>query len=83
MKELKMDMIRRTSFVFYKDWLNTINELPQEIQFDHWGTVGMSEYFFDKKNLRYNPTNIYDRSNWITGKSQSLIDELEHEFKIF
>lgn len=34
-----MDKIRRTSFVFYKDWLNTINELPQEIQFDIYKAI--------------------------------------------
>ena len=34
-----MDKIRRTCFVFYKDWLNTINELPQEIQFDIYKAI--------------------------------------------
>ena len=55
----------------------------QKVKFDHWGTVGMSEYYFDKKTLRYNTSNIYDRSNWITGKKMSLADELSQEFNIY
>ena len=39
----------------------------------------MSEYFFDKKRLRYNSTETFDKTNWIN-PNMTLADEMENYF---
>lgn len=48
----------------------------QKVKFDHWGTIGVSEYYFDKKRLRYNPTQVFDTSNWINNSPITLAEEM-------
>ena len=48
----------------------------QKVKFDHWGTTGVSEYYFDKKRLRYNPTQVFDTSNWINNSPITLAEEM-------
>jgi len=52
----------------------------QKIKFDHWGTVGMSEYFREPSSGRYY-TSIPDRSNWLTGKTEvsKWVEEIQRE----
>ena len=58
---------------------NTTSIFRQKVKFDHWGSTGVSNYFFDKKRLRYNSTEIFDKSNWInTEKQQTLAEEMRN-----
>ena len=38
----------------------------QKIKFDHWGVEGFSDYYFDRQTLRYDVSQNFDKSNWIT-----------------
>ena len=59
----------------YRDFeKNNTQIFRQKVKFDHWGTTGVSEYIFDKKRLRYNSSDMFDKSNWI--KEKTLADEM-------
>ena len=65
----------------YRDFeKNTTSVYRQKVKFDHWGTTGVSEYFFDKIRLRYNSTETFDKTNWIKPKEMTLADEMEIYF---
>ena len=38
----------------------------KKIKFDHWGIEGFSDYYFDRQTLRYDISQNFDKSNWIT-----------------
>ena len=59
---------------------NVVQVHIQKVKFDHWGTTGVSEYFFDKIRLRYNSTETFDKTNWIKPKEMTLADEMENYF---
>lgn len=48
----------------------------QKVKFDHWGEVGYSEYEYDVASKRYY-VGMPDRTNWITGNTYSLYEEMK------
>lgn len=45
----------------------------QKIKFDHWGTIGYSEYQFNVVSKRYYIEGCYDDCNWITREPNSYV----------
>ncbi len=53
----------------YVDWdTKTTYIYRQKVKFGHWGWVGVSEYKFDEKSLRYFRDGYPETLNWITKK---------------